>query len=245
MTLWAVRFALVCTFMVQFAFGQQASSPSAPAEQTKKTEKKEDSQRMLGVLPQFGVTSEKNPPPLMPRQKFRLFYRTAFDPVEFAVVGLEAGISQANNSFAEYGQGASGYAKRYGAAFTDQVSSNFFGNFAYPVLLKQDPRYFRLGEGPLKRRIGYALVQEFVGHKDGGGKTFNWPTVLGALTAGSISNAYYPAPDRGFSLTLTRTGVSLFYGSLGGLGNELWPDISRKLHRHKDKLPSGNQTQKQ
>jgi hypothetical protein len=230
---------------VQFALGQQALSPPAPAEQTKKNEQKEDSQRMMGVLPQFGVTSQKHPTPLMPRQKFRLFYRSAFDPVEFAVVGIEAGISQANNSFAEYGQDASGYAKRYGAAFTDQVSSDFFGNFAYPIILKQDPRYFRLGEGPLKRRIGHALIQEFVGHKDSGGKTFNWPSVLGALTAGSISNAYYPAPDRGFSLTLTRTGVSLFYGSLGGLGSEFWPDIARRLHRHKNKLPPGDQTQKQ
>jgi hypothetical protein len=249
MTSRVVQFALGCVFSVQLALGQQTapSSPQSPG-QTRQAEhekhRKEDSQRMLGVLPQFGVTNEKNPDPMTPRQKFRLFYRSAFDPVEFAVTGLEAGISQANNSFAEYGQGASGYAKRYGAAFTDQVSSDFFGNFAYPVILKQDPRYFRLGEGPLKRRIGHALVQEFVGHKDGGGKTFNCPTVLGALTAGSISNAYYPAADRGVSLTLTRAGVSLFYGSLAGVGSEFWPDIARKLHRHKEKLPQSDQTQK-
>ena len=38
----------------------------------------------------------------------------------------------------------------------------FFSNFSYPVLLKEDPRYFRLGEGSLKHRIGYAIAQEFV-----------------------------------------------------------------------------------
>ena len=245
MNSWAIQFALFCAFSAQFAFAQQTSpSPPQSPEQTKQAQQKEDSQRMLGVLPQFGVTNEKHPQPLMPRQKFRLFYRTAFDPVEFAVVGFEAGISQANDSFSGYGQGASGYGKRYGAAFADQVSSNFFTNFAYPVLLKQDPRYFRRGEGPVKRRIGHALAQEFIGHKDGGDATFNWPTALGALTAGSISNTYYPAEDRGFGLTMTRSGVALLYGSLGGLGSEFWPDISRKLHRHKEKLPAGDQTPK-
>src|SRR5690349_19812986 len=120
MVLRPVQFALICVFSVQFALGQQtAPSPPQSPEQTRQAEqKKEDSQRMLGVLPQFGVTNQKNPAQLMPRQKFRLFYRTAFDPVEFGVVGLEAGISQANDSFSGYGQGAEGYAKRYGAAFT-------------------------------------------------------------------------------------------------------------------------------
>jgi len=246
MNSWAIQFALFCAFSAQFAFAQQTSpAPPQSPEQTKKAQEKADSQRMLGVLPQFGVTNEKNPTPLAPRQKFRLFYRSAFDPVEFGVIGFEAGISQANNSFAEYGQGASGYAKRYGAAFTDQISSNFFGNFAYPVLLKQDPRYFRKGDGAFKGRLVYALAQEFIGHKDGGARTFNWPTTLGALTAGSISNAYYPASDRGFGLTLTRTAVSIFYGSLGGLGSEFWPDISRKLHRHKKTSTPGDQPKKQ
>jgi hypothetical protein len=240
-------FALVWVSLSQVTLAQQTTPipPPPSPEQIKKVEQKEASQRMLGVLPQFGVTNQKNPSPLLPRQKFRLFYRTAFDPVEFAVVGLEAGISQAGNSFPGYGQGASGYGKRYGAALTDQVSSNFFGNFAYPVLLKQDPRYFRMGEGPVKRRFVYALGQEFIGHRDGGAKTFNWPTSLGALTAGSISNAYYPAADRGFGLTMSRAGVALLYGSLGGLGSEFWPDISRKLRHRKEELPPGDQTQKQ
>jgi len=229
---------------VQLASAQQQNTPSASQTPEQKTQaEKDQSPRLLGVIPQFGVTNEKHPAPLKASQKFRLFYRSVLDPAAFAVVGLEAGISQANNSFADYGQGASGYGKRYGAAFGDQVSSNFFGNFAYPVLLKQDPRYFRMGDGPVKRRVFYALAQEFVGHKDGGRKTFNWPTTLGALTAGSISNAYYPEADRGFGLTLSRAAVSMLYGSLSGLGSEFWPDISRKLRRNKS-VP-GDQAQKQ
>jgi hypothetical protein len=225
-------------FVSLAAFAQQTPpSPPAGSPQEKKNEKKEQSRRMLGVVPEFGVTDRKNAPPLTPNGKFRLFYKSALDPTEFALVGFEAGIAQANNSFPGYGQGAAGYGKRYGAAFANQASSGFFANFLYPTLLKQDPRYFRLREGSFKRRFGYALAQEFVGHKDDGGRTFNWPNTLGALSAGGISNAYYPPSDRGFWLTVNRSGISLLYGSLGNVASEFWPDIARKLHRKRADPP--------
>ncbi len=217
------------------------------SELKKKIEKKDQSRRMLGVLPQFTVTDRKNAPPLASRGKFRLFYKSSFDPAEFGIIGLQAAVSQAENSFPAYGQGAAGYGKRYGAAFADQVSSGFFANFFYPVLFRHDPRYFRLGHGSVKHRLGYALAQQFVGHKDQGGRTFNWSNTLAALSSGGISNTYYPSVDRGLGLTLNRAGISLLYGCLGGLGSEFWPDIDRKLihrTRRKTSLSPGQQGQK-
>jgi hypothetical protein len=234
------------------AFAQQTSQAPAPPKNSvqdkeKKIEKKEQSQRVLAVLPQFTVTDRKNAPPLTPKGKFHLFYKTAFDPAEFALAGIQAGISQAEDSFPGYGQGASGYAKRFGAAFADQVSSGFFANFAYPSLLKEDPRYFRLGQGSVKHRFGYALAQIVVAHKDNGGRTFNWSNALGALSSGGLSNAYYPSADRGLGLTMNRAGISLLYGGMGALISEFGPDFDKKLHRRRQKsqqLSSGEQAQK-
>src|SRR5436305_14193444 len=120
---------------------ETAEHPTTPdtSQREKKIEKKEQSRRMWGILPEFAVTDRKNAPPLTPGAKFHLFYKTALDPSEFAITGIQAGISQTENSFPTYGQGASGYGKRYGAAFADQASSGFFANFFFPVLLKQDP----------------------------------------------------------------------------------------------------------
>ena len=215
---------------------QQSTPPDAPSasqqqqsEKEKEIEKQEQSQRILGVVPMFGVTSRQNAPPLTKGQKFHLFVKSAVDPFTFVAVGLQAGIGQASNSFPAYGQGAAGYGKRYGAALADNVSSNLFSNFVYPVMLREDPRYFRLGEGSIKHRIFYSLKQEFVCHKDNGGQTFNFSNVLGAVTAGSISNAYYPPDDRGFGLTMSRAGIALLYGSAGGLISEFWTDIQQKF----------------
>jgi hypothetical protein len=195
-----------------------------------------DSQHVFGVVPQFGVTNQINAAPLSPSDKFKLFLHSSFDPFVFAATGLQAGLSQATDEFPQYGQGASGYFKRFGASFADQASSNFFANYFYPVLLKEDPRYFRMGQGALKRRIVYALEQEFVAHKDSGGKTFAWENVLGAFTSGTLSNAYYPSKDRGVGLTISRSVIAILYGSVGGLFSEFSPDIQRKFfHRRQGK----------
>lgn len=228
----------------------EATRAQQKSEQEREIERKEQSQRVMGVLPQFGVTSRQNAPALTGREKFHLFAKSAFDPVTIGVVGLQAGLSQAQDEFPAYGQGAEGYGKRFGAAFADQVSSGFWSNYAYPVLLKEDPRYFRLGEGGFRTRFLYSIKQEFVCHTDKGGRMFHFSNVLGAFTSGAISNIYYPGKslarvipatatspaipvyyesERGVSLTMSRAAIALGYGTMGGLFDEFWPDIHRKF----------------
>jgi hypothetical protein len=95
-----------------FASAQQAPPPNAPsasqAESEKKIRKKEQSQRILGVVPMFGVTSRQDAPPLTPGEKFHLFVKSSVDPFEFVAVGIQAGISQATDAFPACGQGAAG-----------------------------------------------------------------------------------------------------------------------------------------
>ena len=239
----------------------QATSPKTKSKEEQEIERKEQSQRVLGVVPFFGVTSRQNASPLTPREKFHLFYKSAFDPAAVSIVGVQAAISQAENEFPAYGQGAEGYGKRFGASLADEVSSGFWSNFFYPVLLKEDPRYFRLGQGSIKYRIYYAVKQEFVVRTDRGGRRFNFSNVLGAGTSGALSNLYYPGrtlirtipatpttpaipvyeDDRGVILTLSRSAIALGYGTIGGLFDEFWPDIHHVLfHRHKDESTIGS-----
>lgn len=225
------------------------------SQQEREIERKEQSQRVLGVLPQFGVTSRQDAPPLTSREKFHLFAKSAFDPASLVVVGFQAGLSQAENEFPAYRQGAEGYGKRFGASLADEVSAGFWSNYFYPVLLKEDPRYFRLGEGTYRHRMLYSLEQEFVCHKDRGGRDFNYSNVLGSFTSGALSNAYYPGNtlirtipatatspaipvyenDRGAVLTLSRSAIALGYGTIGGLFDEFWPDINRALFHRRNR----------
>ena len=158
--------------------------------------KEEEKQRVLGVLPNFYVTYIPNAAPLTPKQKFRLAWKSMVDPVTFGVTGVIAGIQQSQNDFSGYGQGAQGYAKRYGASYADAAISTFIGGAILPSLFKQDPRYFYKGTGSKKSRVLYALANSVICKGDNGHWQTNYSGLVGAVAAGGISNLYYPASDR-------------------------------------------------
>ncbi len=224
-------------FLPQAPSASKAEQDGSKTQQEKRIEEKEQSQRTLGVVPRFGTTDRIDAPPLSSGEKFHLFAKTALDPVTVVISAAQAGLSQADNQFKGYGQGAEGYGKRFGAAFTDQVSTGFFSNFMYPSLFKQDPRYFRKGHGGFPRRFVYSLTQELICHTDSGGRAFNASNILGAFSSGALSNAYYPSDDRGFKLTMSRSGLAVAYAMAGNMLNEFWPDISRKFHKSKPDSP--------
>ena len=215
---------------------QPQSSQEPPRQKTaEEILDEEKKQRMLGIVPIYGMTNYHYAPALTPGQKFDLMARAYITAFPYLAAGFQAGISQAANSFSGYGQGAAGYGKRFGSALADGADSSFFSNFFYPVIFKQDPRYFRLGEGTKKQRIWSAIKQEFVTKKDSDrSPVFSYSNVLGALTAGSISNAYYPSEERGFGLTMSRTAIAFGWGMVGDFVLEFWPDIDKRLiHKHK------------
>jgi hypothetical protein len=225
------------------ATGAQSPLPDSPSsskrkqektEEQRKIEREEQSRKILGIVPQYNVTSLKTALPLTPSEKFHLFVKSSFTPFEFAAVGFQAGLSQASDQFPQYGQGAEGYGKRYGAAFADQISSGFFSNYAYPVIFREDPRYFRSGEGSIAHRTVYSITHELIGQRDGGRTTFSFSNVLGAFTSGAISNVYYPSNERSFGDTMSRSAIALAYGAAGNLASEFWPDVHDKwLTKHK------------
>src|SRR5271169_3154520 len=82
--------------------------------------------RIFYALPNFlTVENASQMPPLTTGQKFKLVAKGSFDPVEYPYIAVISGIAQAENSEAAFGQGFSGYAKRYGASFTDNTVGNF------------------------------------------------------------------------------------------------------------------------
>ena len=166
-------------------------------------------QRVLGVIPNFYVTYVPNAAPLTPKQKYYLAWKLTIDPAYFVAAGAVAGIQQARNEFSGYGQGAQGYAKRYGATFADFTMSNFLGNAVLPSIFKQDPRYFYKGTGTTKSRTLYALANAVICKGDNGHWQTNYSSILGSLAAGGISNLYYPASDRGAALTFENTAIGI------------------------------------
>lgn len=180
---------------------------------------------MLGIVPEFNTVNGDEAVPLTKGQKFQLWWKSSIDPFTFFTAGADAGIEQAENSYPGYLQGAAGYAKRYGASYADTVDGNLWGNAILPVLLGQDPRYFRLGHGSFKSRIWYAAISTVRTKSDAGKWQPNYSNIGGNLIGGAISNIYYPASDRGVGLIFERGFTVTAEGALGSLAYEFYPDV--------------------
>ncbi len=188
----------------------------------------EEKQRVLGIVPNFYTTYIWKAEPLTSKQKFRLAWRSSIDPVTFLGAGVVAGIQQAEDDFSEYGQGAEGYAKRYGANYADGLIGVMIGGAILPSILHQDPRYFYKGTGSIRSRALYAMSTVLICKGDNGRWQANYSNVFGTLAASAISNSYYPANDRGVQLTIENTLIGLGTGAGTALLQEF---LLRKISR--------------
>jgi Carboxypeptidase regulatory-like domain len=203
---------------------------ASPAEIAAEELKEEETQRVLGVIPNFYVTYVPDAPALTSKQKFGLAFKSSLDPVTLLVVGAFAGQEQAQNTFSGYGQGAQGYGKRYGAGFADEFIASMIGGAALPVWWKQDPRYFYKGTGTTQSRVLYAIENAVMCRGDNGRRQVNYSAIVGGLAAGGISNLYYPASNRhGVGLTFENSAVGTATSALANLFQEF---VVRKLTPH-------------
>jgi hypothetical protein len=163
------------------------------------------------------------------KDKFFLFLQDTIDPGTILGAAFNAGIGQAENSDPSYGQGAVGYGKRFGANLADQAEGEFIKDFAYPLLFKEDPRYYRLLHGSAGKRLFHAIDHAFVAHREDGTHMFNFTQWLGTASSAMLSNTYHPDNKRGVVPLASRVGFSILTGMGYDVLREFWPDISRKL----------------
>lgn len=197
----------------------------------------EEKQRIVGVIPNFYVSYLPDAAPLSAGQKSRLAARSLFDPVTFITAGITAGIEQGENVFPAFGQGSLGFAKRYGAAFADNASSDMIGNALLPVIFRQDPRFYYRG-GSVRSRFAYAIASVFICKGDDDRWQPNYSYVLGGFAAASVSNLYYPAADRGGSLVVTNGLLNLASGAGAALMEEFVFQKITTRGRHRGQSPS-------
>lgn len=166
---------------------------------------------------------------LIARDKFRLFVRNTSDPASFFGVGLNAGLDQAQNNDPSYGQGAAGYGKRFGADYAGLASHSFFGDFLYPTIFREDPRYYRLARGRGARRLFHALGHVFVANRENGTHMVNASQWFGSVTVVALSNTYHPDNQRGVAPAAQRIAYGTAQYMSFDVLREFWPEVARKL----------------
>jgi len=184
---------------------------------------------VFGVLPNFRTTNADQPVvPLRPKEKMLIAFRDSFYPTIFFVTAALSGLGQAENLHPQFGQGMEGYAKRYGTGYADQAIGNMMTEGLFPTILRQDPRYFRKGEGSALSRTGWAVKQIFVTRTDSGRHVFNASELVGNAAGAGISMSYYGDYRTGHQVFQQwYTAVSTDMAS--DILKEFWPDLKQKL----------------
>lgn len=201
--------------------------------------KAQEQQRLLGIVPNFYVSYAHGPAPMTTKQKFSLAAHDSLDWTSFIGISVTAGIEQANNTYAGYGQGAAGYGKRWAARFGDGRTSDFLSHAVFASLFHQDPRYFYQGTGTKKSRLYHALSNGFVARSDSGKTMPNYSYLLGTMVSGALSNAYYPHADRGAGLVFTNA----FIGIAGRSGQAVLQEfLGKRLTRNASKSAAQDPT---
>lgn len=204
---------------------QTAQSGSTEGKQTK---------RILGIVPNFrAVSVDEKLPPQSVKDKFITTTQDSFDYSAFIFAGILAGVSQAQNSYPEFHQGAAGYGRYYWHTLADQSVENYMVEFILPTALKQDSRYYTLGRGGIIKRTGYSFSRVLITRTDAGHETFNVSEIVGAGAGSGISSLYYPGSERTWTKVGQRWLTNVSLDGLTFIAKEFWPDINNAIFHQK------------
>jgi hypothetical protein len=192
---------------------------ASPEELATEQVKLEEKQRVLGFIPNFYVSYDKNAAPLPSRLKFELALKVSVDPVTFAGTTFLALTNQAAR-YPNYVEGMKGYGQRFGAIYTNDLTDIMVGGAILPSILHQDPRYFYQGTGTTKSRLLHALSSPLICRGDNGLLQPNYSSLGGYLASGAIANAYYPRSNRGPGLVFGTFAIDLSANVANGVLQE-------------------------
>lgn len=195
--------------------------------------KAQETQRVLGFIPNFYVSYVPDAVPLTFKQKMELAWKTSVDPTTIGAVATFAGIEQQRNWYQSYGQGAAGYSKRFAASYAGVATGTFLGGAVFPALLKQDPRYYYKGTGSWRSRLWYALSRSVITRGDNGLPRPNYSDFLGDLAAAGIATSYRPEKNRNAEFVFQSAGIRVAETALANvfqefLSRRLTPSVSRR-----------------
>lgn len=176
------------------------------------------------------ATAARTPviPRLSPHDKFMLFVVDSSNLGTAASAAFDAGLSITVRPKA--GAGPIGFDRRFGAALGGEVTGNFLSSFLLPVAFREDPRFYRKGEGPFVRRLAWAATRPVIGRTDAGKWRFNFSHVGGAFLNSYITSTYYPYSQRDFGSIASRGAVGLATDAGWDVLREFYPAIARFFH---------------
>lgn len=168
--------------------------------------------------------------PLTPKEKARLAVRNMLDPFNAVTIAGDAGISVGSDAHSPYGPGMPGFGRYVGVGYAEDMTSEAFGTFLIPSIMRQDPHYHRMPKASIPRRALHAVVQVAWTQGDNGKGMLNYANLLGFGIEDEISNLYVPGQQTNGTATASRYAIGLATAPIDNFITEFLPDVARRIH---------------
>jgi hypothetical protein len=183
--------------------------------------------RLFGLLPNNHTTNDTGLyTPLTAKEKFKLTNADVFDRSTFMDAAIFGGMGQWHRDNPSFGNGVPAYAHYFATSATDFMVGDYMTEAVLPILLHQDPRFFRRGTGTFLARLKPAIAQIFWTRMDSGRMRPNYSEVAGNAAGVAISQAYYPN-NRNAGAASRNLGVQLGVDMAGNIIKEFAPELRR------------------
>lgn len=156
--------------------------------------------------------------------------RGVIDPFNLLTIVGTSAVSVAADSHSPYGPGAMGIAKLSGITLTEDMTNAFFETFLIPSIDHQDPRYHRMPNASLTRRLAHCIYQPFWTVSDTGKGMVNYSNLVGAVADEAVLVTYVPYQETGLGASAARVGVNLATTPIGNMVTEFVPDLARHIN---------------
>ena len=174
----------------------------------------------------------KHGQPLTSMDKARIAASNVVDPFNLLTIGATAAISVGSNPQSHYGPGMKGWAKNSGTLLTEDMTGAFFVTYLVPSIAKQDPRYYRMPNASIPRRIENVLIQPVWSRSDKGGHMPNYGMLIGVPAAVTLANVYVPGRKQGVWPVVETSAITIATAPTDNLINEFLPDVAKHFSFH-------------
>ena len=166
--------------------------------------------------------------PLTRRERLRWFTANTMDPWNLAGGIFDAAFGTAPDRPKEYGPHWAGFGERYGIGMTRSATGNAIEAGA-GLLLREDPRYFRVPYQPFRARVRNVVRFAFAARGGEGSLRPAYARYMATLGANFLSNSWRVNSEANAHDALLRSAEG-FGGILAANAfEEFWPDVKRRL----------------
>jgi len=166
--------------------------------------------------------------PITPRQSLHWFIANTTGPAYLVGGIFVAAFGTAVDRPKEYGPHWEGFADRYGLRKTVVVTGNAI-EAGGGLILREDPRYFRMPDRPLNARVKNVVRLTFAARREDGSFGPAYARYTAVLGSNFLSNTWRPPSGANTQNALMRASLSFAGRMAANAFEEFWPDVKKRV----------------